>query len=553
MQNLMSIWQSLDLQRKILLLASTLGMFLLILIGARFLNTPNMALLYANLEAAEAGEVIASLEAQGVTAEIRGGNIYVPASARDRLRLSLAAQGLPADTGEGYELLERMTGFGTTSQMFDAAYWRAKEGELARTISASRDIRTARVHIARESGTSFHPKATTRASVTLTMQTGQLSAAQATALQFLVASAVPGLARSDVAVIDADTGHVVSGEERMPGMVNADSRAQALKLAVERLMVARLGPHRAVVEVSVETVTAEETLIERRLDPEQRVVLSTDTTESSQRTTGSPAGGVGVASNLPDGEGATVGSESSQNSETRERVNYDISQTEREVHRAPGAIKRLTVAVLVDGVRTVDEDGTEHWAPMSEADLAALKSLVEAAVGYTAERGDRVTLESMRFDHIPTPEGTAAPARRLIAELDLTRLLQTLLLGGLVLLLARLVLKPVLSTYIPAPALPSPQGDASTSSAFPELPEEAPDLPNSLPMARVAEIDIPIENDNGKIVIPDLPDLPPLPVFGDEKGAEDDPIEKLKALIEDRKEETIEILRGWMEEREEEA
>ena len=62
--------------------------------------------------------------------------------------MTLAAEGLPANSGTGYELLDSLSGFGTTSQMFDAAYWRAKEGELARTLLAMPQIRAARVHLA---------------------------------------------------------------------------------------------------------------------------------------------------------------------------------------------------------------------------------------------------------------------------------------------------------------------------------------------------------------------------------------------------------------------
>ena len=95
-----------------------------------------MALIYGGLDSAQAGEVIAGIERAGVPYEVRGDAIYVASDQRDRLRMDLAAEGLPAAGSTGYELLDGMSGFGTTSQMFDAAYWRAKEGELARTILA---------------------------------------------------------------------------------------------------------------------------------------------------------------------------------------------------------------------------------------------------------------------------------------------------------------------------------------------------------------------------------------------------------------------------------
>ena len=105
----------------------------------RAATEPSMALLYSGLDATAAGEVVAALEAEGVPFEVADGAILVEAAARDRIRMELAGRGLPAGGPAGYEILDGLTGFGTTSQMFDAAYWRAKEGELARTITGSHE------------------------------------------------------------------------------------------------------------------------------------------------------------------------------------------------------------------------------------------------------------------------------------------------------------------------------------------------------------------------------------------------------------------------------
>ncbi len=549
-QNILSTWNTLDARQRIILGAVTIGVFIAVFWGARLANSPNFALLYSGLDPRASGDVIAALDAEGVAYEIKGSRIYVPYQDRDRLRMSLAASNLPANSTEGYELLERMTGFGTTSQMFDAAYWRAKEGELARTIAAAGDIRSARVHIARSTAVAFQRDRDTSASVTLTMAGTRLSSIQAHAIQFLVGSAVPGLSPQDVTVIDAGTGQVVSSDMDLPGGIDPANRQTALKTAVERLLAARLGPNRAVVELSIETVNVEEKIRERRLDPANRVVLSTDTEERSSQSQGNGQPGVTVASNLPEGDAGAGASQSSQDSETRARVNYDISQTEREVHLAPGAIKRLTVAVLVDGVRTVDETGTTQWSPRPQEELEALQELVQAAVGFNSERGDIVTLRSMQFEHVPGQDGTTAPEVSLFSGLDLNRTLQILLVLIGAYLLARMALRPTFINTPQAAALPAPAAEDALPAALPAL-ETASGASDILPMATIQDFDIPIENDNGKIVLADLPELPPLPNFSNEE--EDNPIERLKQLIEDRKEETIEILRGWMEEREEEV
>ena len=142
MQNLISIWKALDAKRRAIVAGATVAVFVAILAIAQFAGKPGMALLYAGLQGAAAGDVVAALEQEGVAFEVRGDSIYVDSTRRDSLRMVLAAQGLPANSGTGYELLDGLSGFGTTSQMFDAAYWRAKEGELARTILANPQIRT---------------------------------------------------------------------------------------------------------------------------------------------------------------------------------------------------------------------------------------------------------------------------------------------------------------------------------------------------------------------------------------------------------------------------
>jgi flagellar M-ring protein FliF len=148
LQNLLSLWANLSNSRRGILVGATLAMFLAILGLAKFAGQADMALLYSGLDNASAGAVVTALDQQAVAYEIRGDAIYVDQSKRDGLRMTLAAQGLPATGGNGYELLDSLSGFGTTSQMFDAAYWRAKEGELARTVLALPEVRSARVHVA---------------------------------------------------------------------------------------------------------------------------------------------------------------------------------------------------------------------------------------------------------------------------------------------------------------------------------------------------------------------------------------------------------------------
>ena len=145
MEQLQNVFASSDLRRKIIAGLAAAGMFAAILAMTNLASSPSLTLLYTGLESSQAGEIVKSLEQRGVQYEVRGGSIFVESSQRDALRMTLASEGLPSNSNQGYELLDSLSGFGTTSQMFDAAYWRAKEGELARTIVSNSHISMARV------------------------------------------------------------------------------------------------------------------------------------------------------------------------------------------------------------------------------------------------------------------------------------------------------------------------------------------------------------------------------------------------------------------------
>lgn len=517
MQQIMTVWGSLTTQRRALLIGAAVAMIALVAGLARLSTSTDMDLLYSGLEPGAAGDIVAALEAQGAQYEVRGGAIFVDARARDALRMTLAAEGLPANVSDGYELLDKMSGFGTTSQMFDAAYWRAKEGELARTIVSSPSIRAARVHIANSSTKPFQRDATPTAAVTVTPAGGGLSAQQAKALRYLVAAAVSGLAPENVSVIDSNGGVILAGDET-PSMAGASGdKAAALKRNVERLLEARVGYGKAVVEVNVDTVTDSEQITERRIDPDSRIAISQDTTQTSESSKDGPGGDVTVASNLPDGDAAKKeGASSSQASESRERINYEVSQTERQLTRMPGAISRITTAVLVDGIRTVAEDGTVTWAPRPAEEMEALRELVSAAVGFDGERGDTLSLRSMEFEPLPV-EGSGPAAASLLGPIDAMRLIQIAVLAVVALILGLFVVRPILSKA-PPPALAAPRdGTALTGEIDPE------DTPANLPDARR-----------------------PIRSYAD-PTEERSAVDRLRHLIDERQDESLQILKSWME------
>lgn len=539
MQQLLNAWTGLELRRQIIVIVATGAMFFGILAMTRMASAPSMTLLYSGLENGAAGDVVRSLEQRGAIFEVRGGSIFVSSKDRDQLRMTLASEGLPANSNRGYELLDTLSGFGTTSQMFDAAYWRAKEGELARTIVSSPHISMARVHIASTGSNPFQRGVTPKASVAVTPAGPAITSQQAKAIRFLVSSAVAGLASEDVAVIDANGSLVGASDEAAPSN-GGDDKAQLLKDKVQRLLEARVGFGNAVVEVSVDTVNESEAIRERSFDPESRVAISTDTEERTNSSNEAGGGDVTVASNLPDEEGGAGENSSSQNSESRERINYEVSETEREILRSPGAVKRLTVAVLVNEAQIISENGDQTFAPREEAELEALRDLVSSAVGFDEARGDIITIKSMALQSV-SPQGTAASTSFFdVLSIDLMSAIQMAVLAAVTLILGLFVVRPLLmkpdqmaNTLEPA-LLGANDPDADDVGLTGEVTPEDFDMP-----------ELPIISGFGGDEMGGLPDLN---MAG---GVSDDPVDRLRNMIGERQEETVEILRGWLEDKEE--
>lgn len=528
MRNISAIWSGLSSARRGALVGAMVAIAVAVLMLGRMGTSGESALLYAGLDPRVAGEVVAALEQRGVAYQVRGESILVDRAARDRLRLDLAAEGLPDAGPQGYELLDSMSGFGTTSQMFDAALLRAREGELARTILAMPGVTSARVHIAVAPGGPFQRDRRPTASVTVAQATGAISQPQARAVQHLVAASFGGMSPDDVAVIDPVMG-IVSGQgQDNPLRQDAHDRAKVLKEKAERLLFARVGEGRAIVEVSLDLVSDREQISERLIDPEARVAISTDSQETSDQSSDTP-GDVTVASNLPDGDAQSGQGSQTQSSETRERVNYEVSETHREVLREPGAVRRMTVAVLVDNPPTEGANSI----PRTPEEMEDLRQLVASAVGYDEARGDVLTVKSMTFSPMPVV-GTAAEAGAAAGAIDIAGLVKMGLAAAVAIALAAFVVRPALLSRT-RPALPAadPLAIAAGNTRWTDEP--------SAPRVVTGEIEDAADGARSGLVDVEATELP------------NDPVERLRRMIDQRQAESLEILRGWLDRGEETA
>jgi flagellar M-ring protein FliF len=255
-------------------------------------------------------------------------------------------------------------------------------------------------------------------------------------------------------------------------------REAQLRAEVERLLAARVGEGKAIVTVAVDTASESETIVERIIDPSSRIAISTDTREVTDNSVGGVGGAATAASNLPQAGQPAQQQPTRNRAETEERVNFEISQTTRERVRPAGDVRRLTVAVLVDGVSRFDAAGNRTWEPRSQAELDQIRQLVQAAVGFDAERGDVVTVEMLEFAERPTVGVEAVSTMAQFMERNAMNLIQMAFLGAVALGLALFVLRPLMRAA-EAQALPEPAAAplldyADTARSEPE-PEQEPD------------------------------------------------------------------------------
>lgn len=443
--NFLTTIRSLAPVQQLILAAAVLGIVLVMGLLVRNATQEPMTLLYSGIEAATAGEIIDELQQAGIPYEIKGEAIYVPEGKRDSVRFTLAQQGLPRPTVQGYELLDKVNGFSVTSEMYNAAYWRAKEGELTRTILAIPGVASARVHIGANLRSGFmRSQAPPTASVTVSTAYN-LSKAQAEAIQYMVALAVPGLNAADVAVIDTARG-ILAGPKSETGEepeLEAASQSSQLEQKILSLLEPRVGTGNVRVSATVDVSREVRRQSQVTFDPSSRVIRSRSANDTNRTSTGAAAG-VTVASNLPEAEPAGPGTSATDRIST-ETVSFEINETRTEVEIRPGEVKKIALAVLLNasalGIDPAAADAEARQAQMVEE----FRRLVTSAAGIDAARGDQVSVEVMPFQPVSEEQMTAAPGLvEQLLERYLWSGLQAALLALIVIALGLGVIRPML-------------------------------------------------------------------------------------------------------------
>ncbi|SMQ74465.1 flagellar M-ring protein FliF [Devosia lucknowensis] len=393
-----------------------LGFFAFLIMRSQ---TPNLAPLYSGLSLEDSSAIVTELQTLNIPYELRGegDTILIPRDQITTTRMSLAGEGLPSRGQVGYEIFDQQSTLGATSFVQNINNVRALEGELARTIGSLNRITGARVHLVLPERELFRrERKDPSASIVLTTR-GELSAGEIRAIQHLVASAIEGLAPSRVSIVDDQGNLLASGAgDDADGIVTAQNDERTLgfenrlRTRVEDMLANVVGGGRARVEVSAELDFNRSTTTQESFDPESQVVRSTQTRET-ENLTGGNNGQVTVANELPgasQNNGAAGVTDQGKSSE--EIVNYEISKTTQTNVTEAGAVKRLSVAVVVDGTYADDGAGNLTYTPRTADEIAQIQTLVRSAVGFSAERGDSVEVVNMQFAERPdlAPLGTEA-------------------------------------------------------------------------------------------------------------------------------------------------
>ena len=455
---------------RLIAMAAVAGAMLLMLafLALRGGGGERMALLYADMDLREAGQVVDLLDRSHIAHEVGpdGSRVSVPSSEVSRARLLLAKEGLPSGGSIGYEIFDR--GDGMTASQFQQTInqTRAMEGELARSIRMISGVRGARVHLVLGKREPFaRDRVEAQASVVLTMAGAtRMDREGVQAVLNLVASAVPGLRPQNIGIIDS-RGNLLAraGEDAGPAGPAAELRTateQRLSRAVEDMLERTVGPGRVRAETAVEMDYDQVHETQEKYDPEGKVERSTQNNNTTNKTS-EASSNVSVANNLPNADAGTAPA-GSQEQHTEETSNYEIGKTVRTTVRDQPQIRRISLAVLVDQVAVKAADGNTTWQDRTPDELGRIGALARTAIGFDDKRGDKVEVVSLRFAETDVPIDPPKPALfgLPLDKSDLMRIGQTGLLAVVALLALLFVVRPMVIrlTTNPGAMLEGPDG-----------------------------------------------------------------------------------------------
>ncbi len=426
-------------------------------------QTPDYTILYSNLSGQDTSQMVNVLQQYDIDYRLDpdSGALLVDASKVHEAKLKLAAENLINPHGQGFELIDKDQGFGSSAFIQSARYQHAQEVELARTITSIASVQSARVHLALPKESAFiRNRRKPSASVMVKLMPGRkLEKEQVTAIVNLVAASIPNMESSDVTLID-NKGRLLSSSMQDGALALTTTQfeytqkvEQAYIDRIENILapLVGIGGVRAQVKADIDFTSSEST--SESFNPDLPAIRSEQQFEEQTKGNVLQGGIPGALSNQPPGQataperaGNTVEetSQSKQPSKTRKRVtrNYELDKTINHTRRSPGTIRKLSVAVVLDIKKITDKDGKVSLKPYSEEELAKFTSLVKETVGFNTMRGDTVKVINAGFT---VPEIQEIPEESFWEKSWFRSVAKQVVGGMLVLLLLFGVLRPVMN------------------------------------------------------------------------------------------------------------
>lgn len=429
-QSLLNLWKHLGVNQRVSLIVAMVAVVGALIGLVLWSQQPDYQLLYGRLSEKDSAAIISQLQAQNIPHKIANGGstVYVPTDAVYKMRMELAAKGIPTGDGVGFEIFDKGQ-FGLSDFVQRTNYIRALQGELARTINQLEGVRAARVMIVQPENrlllTDQGVKPT--ASVFVELSKSRLDTEAVNAIRNLVANAVQGLSPDMVAVVD-HKGRVLSEELKQDPLLSSASSQmrykqqleEYLSKKVESMLIPVLGSGQVVVRVSAEIDNESTTQTQERFDPDGQVVRNSTVTEDvSNSTEAKVAGAAGITSNTPERPAGADGAPSSTSETSRktQTTAYEINRTMTNVVRNPGAVRNITAAVFVaqkfDPVPAgAPADAKPTPAPRTPEQIASLRQIVMNALGIRAAAGQNpeqlVSLQEVPFNVEPVSDKIAS-------------------------------------------------------------------------------------------------------------------------------------------------
>lgn len=536
------------------------------------LSTPQMSLLFSGLDLADSSQIVQNLEGQDIPYELvgDGSTILVPEDRVSRLRMDMAAQGLNASGSVGYEIFDNQDNLGTTSFVQNINRLRALEGELSRTINSIEMISSSRVHLVLPQRRLFSNESRTgSASIFVKTRGGRLGRGQIIAIQNLVAAAVPALNQESISIVDqrgsllargsaaSELGSMASSLEEKK--ISLETR---LRTQIEELISKTVGLGKVRAEVSAELDMNRTTSNSEIYDPDGAVVLSTTTRERTvTNVDNAESDAISIANNLPNagdvgaGNGPEIKSQSSE-SDIEEVTNFSLSKTISSQINEAGAIKRLSVAVLIDGRYQgggTADDGTvipAVYQPRSADEIAQIELLVKSTMGFNEARGDTINVVNMEFAPIDFGENEIEKSLFKLNNIDIMRVAEiaTLLIVSVLLILFGL--RPLISYMTTAPSGSAMQSQLAAAGGEQQqlAPGEVP-AQAALGPPTASEFQIPVRGEN-RITALEVAQQHGMEAAIDVAAVEGriqaTTLKKVGELVDRHPDESVAVVRSWL-------